>query len=603
MRNLWSEWYLKEKLLLWGRRFKKIFIYFFFVVGLFSFWLGWSLYHYFSSERKADFTVPEKMILTLNLDAPLTEVRNDDLLQNLYGQPQISFFDVLNIIQKARHDNRVSALFVSISDSSLGLAQLQELRHEIKKFQKKGKKAYVYSSGFGSFGGGTGEYYLASACDEIILMPNSEVGITGLGIEIPFIRNTLNKIGIEPQFSARYEYKTGADSLTQSKMNKYYRQELTLLGENVFNQIVDDIAKDRNLSQQNVKALINRAPIFSKDALKNKLIDKIAFKTDFIAELEKSLKAKTFSASNYFQVLKEESSETEKDKIVFMVLEGTIVDGYSNLDPLSGELTIGSDTVINDLKKLEKEKNIKGIVLRINSPGGSYSASTEIYNALLYFKKKYNIPLVVSMGDYAASGGYYIAMAGDYIFADPSTITASIGVYGGKMVLSGLWKKLGVEWERVAFGNNAGMLSPNRSFTPAELKIFNASLDNVYRDFTHTVSQKRNISLKNLDKLARGRVFTGAQAQKNLLVDEIGGLQDALAYLYKKLNDGYQLKHQIVYYPKEKDLQQKLMELIGQGEKISVNKAVKAMGFDENDIKMLQNLKYEAVLSPFKFNH
>lgn len=603
MRNLWSEWHLKEKLLLWAKRLKKAFVIFFVAFGIFSFWLCWTLYRYFSSERQINFTVPDKMILTVNFDAPLTEIRSDDLLQDLYGQPKISFYDVLTLLQKARSDTRVVALVAKINSSNLGLAQIQELRQAIKFFRTKGKKAYVYSSGFGSLGGGTGEYYLASAFDEVVLMPNSEVGITGIGMEIPFFKNTFEKIGIEPQFSARYEYKTGAESLTQSKMNKYYRQELTNLSQNLFNQIVKDIAKDRKLSEKNVKDLINRAPIFTQEALKSKLIDKAAFQTDFMADLEKSLQAKTLSASNYFQLLDAERSMVDKGKIAYMVLEGTITDGLSNLDPLSGDLTIGSDTVLEDLKKLGKEKNVKGLVLRINSPGGSYAASTQIYNALMYFKKKHHVPLIVSMGDYAASGGYFIAMAGDYIFADDATITASIGVYGGKMVLSGLWKKLGVEWERVAFGNNAGILSSNQKFTPEELKIFNASLDNVYRDFTQTVAKSRNISLKNLDKLARGRVFTGAQAKKNHLVDEIGGIDAALTYLYKKLNDGYRVRHDILYYPKEKTWQQKLMELAGQGEKISVNKAIKGLGFETNDIKMLQNLKYEAVMPPFKFNY
>ena len=242
------------------------------------------------------------------------------------------------------------------------------------------------------------------------------------------------------------------------------------------------------------------------------------------------------------------------------------------------------------------------LLLRINSPGGSYTASAEIWNALSRLKEKRKLPIVVSMGDYAASGGYFIALPGDKILAEASTVTGSIGVLGGKMVLAGLWDKLEINWGEVKFGDNAGILSANHKFSEREKEVFNRSLDNVYRDFTAKVAAARNISPEKMDKLARGRVWTGIQAVENGLADEIGGIDRAVAYAKQLGGIPPKSRFGIAYYPKAKTLQEKIAELVGGGPKISVNKVINQMGLDIESVNVLKRLQYETVLPPFKLD-
>lgn len=588
----------------WGDVLKKAVMYTLAVIGLLAVWLGWLIYSYFSSERDYFVEVPDKILLTINFDAPINEIRSEDLFGEFSGWPQLSFYDLISLIRQAKLDPKVKAIAANVSVSGLGMAQIQELKDEIHSFKLSGKRAYIYSDGFGAMGGGTNEYYLATGFNEISLMPNSEVGITGVAMEVPFFRDVLDKVGIEPEFYARYEYKSGAAPLTDSKMSKEFRSEMTKLAEVMHMVFTMDASDMRHIPEEKLIEMVNRAPIFSEEAFKQRLVDHLEFKTDYIRRLERDVDAKVLSASDYYRVMSDKKkTSSQPGKIAYMVIEGTITGGESNLDPWSGELTTGSDTFLRDLYEVEKEPLLKGLILRINSPGGSYTASNEIRNAIVKFKEKHNIPVVVTMGNYAASGGYFVALAGDKSFAGMTTITGSIGVFGGKMVLAGLWEKLGVNWGNIYIGDNAGIMSANHKFTPREAEIFNASLDNVYKDFTAKAAQARNMSLEEMDKLARGRVFSGADAVRLGLVDEIGGIDAAADWLYKELKDEKRYANVIVYYPGEKNFQQKLSELIGGSQKISVNKAVKEMGFDVNDIRMLNRLQYETVLPPFKINY
>lgn len=588
----------------WGDTLKKAVVCTLAVVGFFAIWFGWIIYNYVTSERDYFIDVPDKILLTINFDAPINEIRSEDLFGEFSGRPPLSFYDLLSLIRRARYDDKVKAIAANVSVSGLGMAQIQELKDEVRLFKLAGKKAYIYSDGFGAMGGGTSEYYLATGFNEISLMPNSEVGITGVSMEIPFFRNVLDKVGIEPEFYARYEYKSGAASLTDSKMSKEFRSEMTKLAEVMHMVFTMDASTMRSIPEKKLIDLVNRAPIFAEEAFEQHLVDHLEFKADYIRRLEREVDATVLSASDYFYIKSgKEKASSRSGKIAYMVIEGTITGGESNLDPWNGELTTGSDTFLRNLYDVDKEPLLKGLILRINSPGGSYTASNEIRNALVKLKEKHNIPIVVSMGNYAASGGYFVALAGDKSFAGMTTVTGSIGVFGGKMVLAGLWEKLGVNWGNIYIGDNAGIMSANHKFTPREAKIFNASLDNVYKDFTAKAAKARNMTLEEMDKLARGRVFSGADAVRLGLVDELGGINAAIDWLYKELKDKNRYHNVIVYYPGEKNFQQKLVDMIGGSQKISVNKAVKEMGFDVNDIKMLNRLQYETVLPPFKINY
>lgn len=542
-------------------------------------------------------SVPAKAVITLDLDKPYPENRSDDLLAEFSDEQGMSFYDLVKSVNLAALDPRVKAIIAHVSLTELGLAQIQDLRQVIADFRATGKKAYLYSTGMGSFGGGTDEYYLASAFSEIWMQPNSEIGITGLNIEVPFLAEILKKLGIKAEFYARHEYKNAMASLMSKTFSPQYQAEMEKMGSSLFEQITTDISLSRGIEKAALRQLINKAPLPSEEALNAKLIDKVAYKPELIAQVLDENNAEMIDIADYEANLP--SNGSKYPTVAYLVINGVIESGESTNNPLKGEVSSGAETIIRQLDDIAANKYVKALVVRVDSPGGSYTASNEIWNAIMCLKEKKNIPVVVSMGDYAASGGYFIALTGDRIIAEPSTVTGSIGVLGGKMVLSGLWKKLGVNWGEIKFGQNAGILSANRSFSASELKVFNKSLDQVYADFTAKVAEARKINPKAMDKLARGRVWTGGQAAENGLIDQLGGLNEAIAAAKEMGGIEPKQRFNIVYYPKAKTFQEKLAELLNGGPKISVNKVINQIGLDPKSFNMLQRMKNEAVLPPF----
>ncbi len=544
--------------------------------------------------------VPRKAVITLDLNRAYSEVRSDDLIAEFSETPNLSFYDLIKAVNVAALDNRVKAIVAQVNNSQLGLAQIQDLRQALKAFRASGKKAYLFSTGLGSFGGGTDEYYLASAFDEIWMQPNTEIGITGLNIEVPFVKGLMQKIGVSAEFFARHEYKNAAASLLNTNFTAAHREETVKMGRSLFEQIIEDVSADRGIDKKRLRQLINKAPIFAEHGLAENLIDKVAYRPELLEKVLTETDGVMIDMFDYASSIGEGGKRLPL--VVFVTVDGVIDSGKSKNNPLRGENVTGAESFIQQLDEIANNKNVKVLVLRINSPGGSYSASNEIWDALVRLKEKNRLPIVVSMGDYAASGGYFVALAGDRILAEPSTITGSIGVLGGKIVFSELWKKLKVNWGEVKFGDNAGILSVNHSFSPEEKAVFNKSLDNVYRDFTAKVAQARHIDSKKMDKLARGRIWTGKQAVENGLVDELGGIDRAIARAKELGGILPQSRFGIIYYPKAKTLQEKIAELVSGGPKISVNRAIKQMGLDIEAVNMLKRLQYETVLPPFELN-
>ena len=542
--------------------------------------------------------VPSRAVLTLDLDRPYPESRSDDLLAEFSEEPSLSFYDLIKAVNVAALDNKVQALVADVGNTSLGLAQIQDLREAVKAFRSTGKKAYLYSSGMGSFGGGTDDYYLASAFDEIWMQPNTEIGITGLNIEVPFLKGLLDKVGITAEFYARHEYKNAAASLLSKGFSPEYRSETEKLGGGIFQRMAADIATDRGLDEGDVKKAVDEAPVAAEKALEKKLIDKIAYKPDLIEQVMDETGGEMINLVDYALNIKE--GRKNRPSVALMVIDGMITEGESSANPFEGEATAGSETIVAQLDEIARDKSVKALVLRINSPGGSYTAANEIWYAVNRMKSEKMIPVVVSMGDYAASGGYFIALSGDYVIAEPLSITGSIGVLGGKMVLSELWKKLDVNWGEVKFGRNAGILSVNHPFSPEEKRVFNRSLDNIYKDFTEKTATVRGINPNEMERIARGRVWLGEDALRNGLVDALGGLNEAVAKAKELGGIKPKTRFNIVYYPKRKTFQEKLAQMLGSGPKISVNKVVNDFGFGTNDINMLNRMKYDTVLPPFR---
>ena len=542
-------------------------------------------------KQKSSFVsseIPKEATLHIDFNQKYSESTSENLLLELSDENVISFYELINAIKFAKTDDKIKAIKADISKFDLGLAQVQSLRTAILDFRNSGKKAYVYSRGFGTFGGGTSEYYLASAFDEIWQQPTTEVGITGISIEVPFIKKLLDKIGISPEFYTRHEYKNAYASLTSDKMSNAYRSELNKLGGGIFDVIVTDIAQSRSIDVVDVKKAISNAPLSAVQGVEYKLIDKIAYSQD----LDKHISFKAVDVNDYVMSIELNKSS---DKLALVVLEGVI--DSSSPRPLNQSPFIDAKSTIKTLDDISRLKGVKALVIRINSPGGAHSASNEIWNAIVKFKEKAKIPVVMSFGDYAASGGYYIAMAGDYIFAEPLTITGSIGVLGGKFVAEKLMQNLDVNWAEISFGKNAGILSSNRKFTKSEAQVFNKSLDRVYLDFTTKVSEARKISMKDIDKLARGRVWLGRDAVNNKLVDELGGIEQSIkkAINMAKLEDK---DIEVVVYPKPKSFSEKIKQAFGGGMKISINQLVSELGLDINSLSVLKDIKYELMAMP-----
>ncbi len=544
-------------------------------------------------------TIPDRALLMLDLDNSFAEVRKDNLLTEVSEGNSLSFADLLAALQVAGRDDAVKAIVAKVNVSGLGLAQAQELYRTIKLIRQNGKKTYIYSTGFGAYGGGTKEYYMATAFDKISMQPNAEVGLTGVSVEVPFVRGLLNKIGVTPEFFSRYEYKNAMASLTDKKISKTYKENLHRMVSYLSGELLAMVIKERGVEWKELETMMNEAPFSAEYAKEKGLIDEIVYESDWIAALEKEYDAEVLSLRDYAAVC---YFNTAKPRIAVLVLEGTINQGLSADSSLQGEAVVGSQTVLKQIKEIEKDKDIKALVVRINSPGGSYTAANEIWYALNRLKKERSLPLVVSMGDYAASGGYFVALAGDKIFAEGATLTGSIGVLGGKMVFADLWNKVGVNWSSIGISDTANSVSPNFKFSKRQTSIFNKSLDRIYKDFTLKVSKARNIDLKQLDKLARGRIWLGREAAENGLIDKIGGLDDAVIEAKKLSEIEEDAKFGLVFYPKPKTLQEKLNEVLSSAPMFSSLVLVKQLGIDTEKLSILKRWQYDAVLPPIKFN-
>ncbi len=544
--------------------------------------------------------MPKNAILTVDFDLPFPEVRQDSLLTEVVPTGPVSFRDLRWAIVCAAKDDNIKALAARINVSALGMAQLQELRKSVQLFKESGKPAYIYSPGFGSFGGGTGEYYLATSFSEITMQPNAEVGLTGVGAEIPFFRSVFDKVGVSPEFFGRYEYKNAMASFTDKKISPAFENNMNIMLARLNVALVKG-ALDARFSQPTKEDFFNladKAPFSAEYAQSVGLVDKLAFEGEWRDEIRRKHDAKFASLSDYAAGL---HLNRRGPKLAIITLEGAIGDAYS-LNP-AAENEINSREVLEIIDEIKNDKQVVGALVRVNSPGGSYSASAEIWNALNNLKKAKHIPLVVSMGDYAASGGYFISLAGDKIFADETTLTGSIGVVGGKFALEDLWKKLNVNWSRLHFTPNGGILSPNFKFSQSQKKALNESLDRIYKDFTLKVSQARNIPEAELDKLARGRVWTGEDAKAVGLVDELGGLDDALQYLKEQAGIKPEDKFAMEAYPKPKPLQEKIAELLSSSPLASLELTAQKLGLDVGALNMLQRLQYDAVMPPMIVNY
>ena len=456
-----------------------------------------------------------------------------DRLVETAGAPSFSaplhqaptFGELIERLTVAAADPRVKGFVAKLQDVSLSPAQLQELRDTLVKFRSAGKPTYIYADSYGGSHSGMGAYYLASAFGQIWLQPVGDLSMNGVAAEIPFFKGILDKIGVEAEFSRKGTYKSLPESLTLNTMSPANREMTTGLVNDLASQIVAGIAATRGMTPESVKQLVDGAPYSGEDALKLKLIDKQGYYDMMLSGAKRkaglgddSEKEGTLALQDYVP----NKAQEAKTKIALIIGEGDIV-SYGDVNG-----GMSADKIAAAFEDARKDKQVAAIVFRVNSPGGSPAASETIRHAIMQTQQK-GKPVIVSMGGYAASGGYWISAPADKIVAEPATITGSIGVFGGKFVLAGLWQKLGVHWDSVAAGSNAEMISSNKPFTAAQRERFEAMLDNIYSSFIARVAQGRHMTPAQVEAVAEGHVWTGRQAKDKGLVDELGGLDKAVA--------------------------------------------------------------------------
>ncbi|MFD0682870.1 signal peptide peptidase SppA [Actinomadura fibrosa] len=479
------------------------------------------------------------LILELDLTEGIVEAAPADPIAAIMSMRRTSLRDVLDGLRRARSDSRVRALVVKIT-GGVGLALAQELREAVQAFREAGKFTVAWAETFGEGGRGTVPFYLATGFEKIYLQPTGDVGLTGVALEEPFFAGALEKAGVRPQFAKRHEYKTMANTFMEKAYTPEHEESSQRLVASFGEQIAAGVAAARGLPEEKVRELIDRGPLLAEEALGEGLVDRLGYRDEVYAELRErfgeSAQLRYVARYNRTHGLARRLPQPGRQDVVALVNgHGPIRLGRSGRGgplPNSGP-AMGSDTVGAAFRAAVKDDRVKAIVFRVNSPGGSAVASDAIWREVVLARRA-GKPVVVSMGDVAASGGYYVAMAADTIVAQPGTITGSIGVVVGKAVLSGLLERVGVGLGSVAAGEHARMFSSTKEFSESEWERINASLDRIYDDFTAKVAEGRGLSRERVHELARGRVWTGADAREGGLVDELGGLDLALELARKK---------------------------------------------------------------------
>ncbi len=500
-------------------------------------------------------SLPQRATLTLRPSGDLQETAPEVVLP-FSDSHTLSVRGYVEVIHKAKQDPRVARLM--IRPGGLGSpfwAKVQEIREAIVDFKQSGKPVYAFLE----FAGDK-EYYLATAADKVILLPSSSLDVTGLASYEVFLGGTFDWIGTYPDFLHVGDFKTAVNTLTEKTFTPAHREMSESLNRDQYQQLVRAIADGRKKSEDEVRALIDRGPFLPEDALREGLVDELAYE-DELDDLGDGVSLEPqIEVDRYAGVTWESLGVSRRSRVAVINAVGTIVSGRSSFDPVNGQ-TLGSDSIVEDIRAA-RASGARAIILRVDSPGGSSVASDVIWRELMISKSP-SLPLVVSMSDLAASGGYYIAAAGDVIVAQPGTLTGSIGVYTGKFVTGGTLAKLGANIEGVSQGAHAEMYSPDRPFTTEERAKVQESMQATYDQFVERVAESRHTTPEKIDQIAQGRVWTGQQARQIGLVDELGGLAVALKAAKLRAHIPLDEEVQLVMYPQARSFFEVLSEQFG----------------------------------------
>ncbi|MDG2384966.1 MAG: signal peptide peptidase SppA [Pirellulaceae bacterium] len=490
----------------------------------------------------------------------------------LFGELQSNLRATVDRLNRAATDEQVSAIILRIRNPTIGRGKLNELRQAIRQVRQSGKPVYASLES-----AQTADYLLACACDHIVMPESGMLLVPGVRAEITFYKKLLDKLGIRADMMQVGDFKGAAEPMTRDGMSESFRQQYDLLVDDLYDQLIDMIAIDRNFKREQVEQLVDQGLFTPAEALKAGLIDQVAYQDEYLQDLQDSLQVKELEIvkdygrkkvdtdfSGMLGMVKfmemmtgstKSNRATKQPKIAVVYAVGAINSGGSQVDLLGGQ-TMGSDTIVAALQEAEEDDSVVSVVLRVDSPGGSAMASDLIWRKIQTMKK----PVVASMGDTAASGGYYISMGCQQVFAEPGTLTGSIGVVGGKIATQNALGRLGVTTDVISRGKNSGIFAGSMPFSASERQAFQHMMEDTYRQFTAKAAAGRKMELGRLTSLAGGRVWTGRQAQAKGLVDQVGTLDDAIAAAKQLGGLAADAKSELLLLPKAKSFLEQLIQ-------------------------------------------
>ena len=500
--------------------------------------------------------LPGEMVLTVDLGETLSEARASDPLSSLGLQQPLEVTELVLALERASFDPRVKGLVARLDATTHGFAVAQELREAVLQFSSSGKPTAAWADSFGELGPGNEGYFIATAFDSVHLQPGGMLGLTGLMAELPFVRPLLDRLGIEPQLTRRSAYKTALDSVIEPGFTEANREMLNDLLDGLYATLVEAIAERRGQTPEAVMLLIDSGPLMAEEALAAGMVDALSFRDEVIDRVLEDAGPEAELVALDLYARRTAAFEDEAAGVIALVVgQGAIQRGSAGLDQL-----IGGDDLADQLAAAREDDEITAVVLRLDTGGGSAVASETIAREVTLLRGA-GKPVVVSMSNAAASGGYWIAMGATHIVAQPATLTGSIGVIAGKPVLAEAWELLGVSWESVERGQNVGFLSLNRPFDEIGRARLEASVDALYARFKDGVAAGRGLAVADVEAIAQGRVWLGEQALAHGLVDELGGLRVARAAAVRLLGLPPDVVVEVRRYPERPPPWEQLLQL------------------------------------------
>ncbi|NNE57092.1 MAG: signal peptide peptidase SppA [Hellea sp.] len=542
---------------------------------------------------------PDQIVLSLDLRGGVIDHAAGS---SLFGSSPINVVDIVQGLQAAKTDDDVKGLYIHVSPMGMAPASAEEIRLAIKDFTSSGKFAVAHAQGFE--GTSILGYHAVSSASEIWQQDTTGFAVSGLRSEMPFYGGVADKFDAQVQMEQFYEYKNAANVYTQTDFTEAHREATTSLLTSLYDNAVSQIAIDRDLSEAKLRSIFESSPHSAEAALEAGLIDRLGHRieaVEYVKEKAGGEDTEMQSVTNYAK------NRSQSGPVIALIGgQGPVVMGQSSNGgtPFMSEITMGGDTVSAAFERAIKDKRVKAIIFRVSTPGGSPTASDQIQNATLRAKEA-GKPVIVSMGQYAASGGYYVSTHADKIVAMPSTITGSIGVLGGKIALRDTYAKIGYNVEAIDVGGEyVGAYSGDEPFTQSQRAAYRGQLEDIYKDFTQRVADGRGIPIETVLEIAKGRVWTGEQAIGHGLVDELGGLRTAIKLAKAEANIDAAETVRLVPFPRPKSQQEQIAELLDQMVQVQSDIAAMREIMASDEIQALldakaridQNRELEAVL-------